>query len=240
VFKDFEYIDHPCAGLDFADDIVCKTFSKEDFKEEYCFHVNLDGILNKKKYYIFNLNNIKDKALLFNVLKKIIKKLNLYNFKNEIYKYVLIETGINLNSFFYINFNKKFTDKKIDHFIIKVDMNNNFGLYIRGLNVNDSSNNSSGRSLSIKDGIINYKLYSITKYSIDERDASKAEKIWAEEINLTLNKLESYYEPIDYIFSNKNFKASYITKEVDGSKGFYYRRINKNESSKKNILRIYF
>jgi hypothetical protein len=240
VFKDFAYVDHPCENLNFIDDIIYSKFSKEEIKEEYCLHVFKDKVLNKKKYYMFQIDKIKNKKILFNILKKVIKHLNLKNFKNDIYNYINKETGISLNNLILININKKITKSRVNHFIIKVDQNNNFGLYIGCIHQNTSTSNPEGRSISIKNGILTNKLYKITKYAVDS-NGIKTNKLWADEINLNDNTLESKYEPYDIKFANKNFKTSYLTKESDGSRGFYYRRIANNKiTGKINKLRIYF
>jgi hypothetical protein len=240
VFKDFTYIDHPCENLNFIDDLIYSKFSKDQVIEEYCLHVSKDEILNKKKYYIFQINKIKNKKILFDILKKTIKHLKLKNFKYDIYKYINQETGINLNNLILININKKIIQSKINHFIIKVDQNNNFGLYIGCIDQNASTSNPDGRSISIKNGILINKLYKITKYVVDSRE-SKYNKLWADEINLNDKILESKYEPLDFEFANKNFKTSYLTNESNDSIGFYYRKINNYQSKNiSNILRIYF
>jgi hypothetical protein len=240
VFKDFTYIDHPCENLNFIDNLIYSKFLKDQILEEYCLHVSKDEIINKKKYYMFQINKIENKKILFDILKKTIKHLKLKNFKHDIYKYINQEAGINLNNLILININEKIIQSKINHFIIKVDQNNNFGLYIGRIDKNASTTNPDGRSISIKNGILINKLYKITKHKIDS-SKTKAEGLWLDEINLNDNKLESQYEPSAIEFANKNFKTSYFTKESDGSRGFYYRRIAYNRlTSKLNKLRIYF
>lgn len=240
IFKDFTYIHHPCENLNFIDDIIYSKFLKKQIIEEYCLHVSKDEILNKKKYYIFQIDKIKNKKILFDILKKVIKHLNLKNFKNDIYNYINKKTGINLNNLILININKKILKHRITHFTIKIDKDNNFALYIAGENNTNSLSIVDGDSISIKDGILIKKLYKITQYTTDST-GTKSEKIWADEINLNNNKLESQYEPSSVEFANKNFKTSYFTKEFDGSRGFYYRRIGNNKiTGKINKLRIYF
>jgi hypothetical protein len=128
---------------------------------------------------------------------------------------------------------------RINAFIIKTDENNNFGLYI-GSTIRQGDPMILGESISIKNNILIYKLYGITKLKLDST-GTKSEKVWLDEINLNNNTLESQYEPSAIEFANKNFKTSYLTKESDGSKGFYYRRIASNKiTGKLNKLRIYF
>jgi len=239
VFKDFNYVDHPCENLNFIDDIIYSEFLKEHIVEEYCLHASKNKILNKKKCYIFQIDKIRNKKILFDILKKVIKHLKLKDFKNDIYNFVNRKTSINLNNFILININKKMIKFRINAFIIKTDENNNFGLYI-GSTIRKGDPMILGESISIKNNILINKLYAITEIKLDST-GTKSEKLWLNEINLNNNTLESQYEPSAIEFANKNFKTSYLTKESDGSKGFYYRRIAYNKiTGKLNKLRIYF
>jgi hypothetical protein len=239
IFKDFAYVDHPCENLNFIDDIIYSEFSKEQIIEEYCFHASKDEVLNRKKYYIFQIHKIKNKKILFDMLKKVIKHLNLKNFKNDIYDFVNKKTGINLNNFILLNINKKIIKYKMNHFIIKVDQNNNFSLYIASETL-ERHPSVLCESISIKNNILINKLYVVTKYKLNST-GTEPEYLWLNEINLDNNTLESQYEPSSIEFDNKNFTTSYLTKEFDGSKGFYYLRIAYNKTTNKlNKLRIYF
>jgi len=238
-FKDFTYIDHPCENLKFIDDIIYSKFLKEQVKEEYCLHASKNKILNKKKCYMFQMDKIKNKKILFDILKEVMKYLKLKDFKNDIYNFVSKRTGINLNNFILININQKIIKSKINAFIIKTDENNNFGLYI-GSTIGRGDPMVLCESISIKNNTLINKLYAITKFELNST-GTKSEKLWLDEINLNNNTLESQYEPSAIEFANKNFKTSYLTKESDGSKGFYYRRIAYNKTTGKlNKLRIYF
>ena len=241
VFKDFTYIDHPCENLNFIDDLIYSKFLKQQIVEEYCLHASKDEILNKKKCYIFQIDKIKNKKILFDILKKTIKHLKLKNFKNDIYNFVNKKTGINLNNFILTNINEKIIKSKTNIFIIKTDQNDNFGLYIGSTGIiTQGKPRALGESISIKNNTLINKLYIITNFSIDS-SGSKADGLWMDEINLNNNEFESRYEPSAIEFSNKNFKTSYLTKESDGSKGFYYRRIAYNKTNGKlNKLRIHF
>jgi hypothetical protein len=239
IFKDFAYVDHPCENLNFIDDIIYSKFSKEQVKEEYCLHVSKDEVLNKKKCYMFEMHKIKNKKILFDILKEVMKYLKLQDFKNDIYSFINKKTGINLNNFILININQKMAKSGINDFIIKVDQNNNFGFYL-GSEIKDSKRMVLCESISIKNRILINKLYIITNYKLDSTK-TKADKIWLDEINLNNNKLESKYEPSHIEFANKNFKTAYLTKESDGSRGFYYRRIAYNKiTGNLNKVRIYF
>jgi hypothetical protein len=239
IFKDFNYIDHPCENLNFIDDIIYSKFSKDQINEEYCFHVSKDKVLNKKKCYMFNIHKIKNKKILFDILKKVIEHLKLKDFKNDIYRFVNKKTNINLNDFILININKKFIKSGISDFIIKVDQNNNFGFYLGSEN-KDSKPMALCESISIKNKILINKLYIITGYKLNS-SGTRADRIWLNEINLNDNNLESKYEPLHIEFANKNFKTAYLTREFDGSRGFYYRRIGYNKlTGNLNKLRIYF
>lgn len=236
-FKDFTYIDHPCENLKFIDDIIYSKFSKEQIKEEYCLHASKNEILNKKKCYMFQMDKIKNKKILFDILKEVMKYLKLKDFKNDIYSFVSKRTGINLNNFILTNINQKIIKSQITAFIIKVDQKNNFGFY---LGSEKTKPMILGESISIKNNTLINKLYAITKFELNST-GTKSEKLWLDEINLNNNTLESQYEPSAIEFANKNFKTSYLTKESDGSKGFYYRRIAYNKiTGKLNKLRIYF
>jgi len=241
VFKDFTYIDHPCENLNFIDDIIYSKFLKQQIVEEYCLHASKDKILNKKKCYIFQIDKITNKKILFDILKKVISHLKLKDFKNDIYYFVNKKTGINLNNFLLTNINEKIIKSKTNMFIIKTDQNNNLGLYIgsKGI-IRQGESKVLCESISIKNNTLINKLYIITNFNVDSSGA-KADGLWMDEINLNNNEFESRYEPSAIEFSNKNFKTCYITKESDGSKGFYYRRIGCNKTNGKlNKLRIHF